>query len=205
MYRLTVVNVKNTSSGASTDVVFLSFGHNAWTVKITELEKVKEMVTSAAAQYSVVVVLFHGGAEGVTKTHVTNAHEYYIGEDRGNVYAFAHTAIDSGADLVLGSGPHVIRGIEKYKTGLAVYSAGNFLTTEGMNSNSLLGKAAIFTITTDQNGVLKKLSILSTSSQTKNNVVVDPTNEVLNNIITLTKQDFGQAISADQNGDITFF
>ncbi len=193
-----VVNIKGI------DVAFLSFGHNAWTTKITDIEKVKELVASAAAKYSVVVVFFHGGAEGSTKTHVTKATEYYIGENRGNVYVFAHAAIDSGADLVLGSGPHVVRGIEKYNDRLIAYSAGNFMTTEGMSNSGILGKAAVFNITTDQNGAFKNLSILSTTGQTKNAVSLDPTNEMLNKIIELTKQDFGQTIAADADGNIQF-
>jgi len=191
-----VINIKGV------DVAFLSFGHNAWTTKITDIEKVKELVADAAAKYPIVVVFFHGGAEGSTKTRVTKATEYYIGENRGNVYAFAHAAIDSGADLVLGSGPHVIRGIEKYNDRFIAYSAGNFMTTEGMGSSGILGKAAIFNITTDQHGAFKNLSILSTTGQTKNAVSFDPTNEMMNKIIELTKQDFGQTISADTAGNI---
>lgn len=186
------------------DIGFLSFGHNAWTTKITDLTAVRDAVRAAAAKYSVVVILFHGGAEGATKNHVPKTTEYYIGENRGDVYAFSHTAIDAGADLVLGSGPHVIRGIEKYNDRLIVYSAGNFLTTEGMNSAGTLGKGALFTITTDQNGVFKNVSILSTTSQNKNTVSVDPENEALNAITSLTKQDFGEAITADENGLVTF-
>lgn len=39
---------------------------------------------------------------------------------------FAHLAIDSGADLVLGHHPHVLQGIEIYKNRLIAYSLGNF-------------------------------------------------------------------------------
>ncbi len=186
------------------DVGFLSFGHNAWTKKITDITAVKKAVQKAASLYPVVIVYFHGGAEGIDKTHVTKKSETYLKENRGNVYAFAHAAIDSGADLVLGSGPHVVRGIEKYNDRLVVYSAGNFLTTEGMLGAGLLGKGAIFNITVDQDGAYKNLSILSTTSETKNIVAEDPTNTALNKIIELTKQDFGQTITADQNGAIIF-
>ncbi|HRH31604.1 MAG TPA: hypothetical protein PK950_02965, partial [Candidatus Paceibacterota bacterium] len=76
------------------------------------------------------------------------------------------------------------------------------MTTEGMGSSGILGKAAIFNITTDQHGAFKNLSILSTTGQTKNAVSFDPTNEMMNKIIELTKQDFGQTISADTAGNI---
>lgn len=38
----------------------------------------------------------------------------------------AHTAIDLGADLVIGNHPHVLQGIEKYKGRYICYSLGNF-------------------------------------------------------------------------------
>ena len=47
--------------------------------------------------------------------HAARGLESYLGEDRGDVRAFARAAIDAGADLVLGSGPHVLRGIELYR------------------------------------------------------------------------------------------
>ena len=39
---------------------------------------------------------------------------------------FAHLAIDSGSDLVLGHHPHVLQGLEIYKNKLIAYSLGNF-------------------------------------------------------------------------------
>lgn len=39
---------------------------------------------------------------------------------------FAHLAIDSGADLVLGHHPHILQGLEVYKNRLIAYSLGNF-------------------------------------------------------------------------------
>ena len=59
---------------------------------------------------------------------LTNASEIFLGENRGNLPAFAHTVIDAGADLVLGHGPHVMRGMEIYKDRLIAYSLGNFAT-----------------------------------------------------------------------------
>ncbi len=41
--------------------------------------------------------------------------------------ASAHAAIDAGASLVLGSHPHVLQGIERYRGGLIVYSLGNLV------------------------------------------------------------------------------
>lgn len=40
---------------------------------------------------------------------------------------FAHAAIDAGAALVVGHGPHQLRGIEVYNQGVILYSLGNFI------------------------------------------------------------------------------
>ncbi len=40
---------------------------------------------------------------------------------------FAHDVIDAGANLVIGHHPHVFQGIERYESGVIVYSLGNFL------------------------------------------------------------------------------
>ena len=56
---------------------------------------------------------------------------FYWGEERSYnpnqvQKDFAHSAIDSGADVVMGSHPHVLQGIEKYKEKYVSYSLGNF-------------------------------------------------------------------------------
>jgi len=40
---------------------------------------------------------------------------------------FAHAVIDAGADIIIGHHPHVLQGIERYKSGVIVYSLGNFV------------------------------------------------------------------------------
>ena len=40
--------------------------------------------------------------------------------------ALAHAAVDAGADVVMGHGPHVIQGIEVYNGKPIFYSLGNF-------------------------------------------------------------------------------
>ena len=78
----------------------------------------------------IVIVFFHGGAEGSDKGRVPYGHEQAYGEDRGNLREFTHVAVDAGADLVLGSGPHVLRGMERYRDRLIAYSLGNLAGLE---------------------------------------------------------------------------
>ena len=82
----------------------------------------------------------HAGAEGAGQAHTPNHDEQAFGELRGNPRAFAHAAVDAGADLVLGSGPHVLRGIELYRGRLIAYSLGNLA---GFHNFALGGRSAL--------------------------------------------------------------
>ncbi len=91
---------------------------------LKEIQLIKEL----KEKNNIVIVSFHGGAEGREATHVTDVTEWFEGEIRGNVVGFSRAAVDAGADLVVGHGPHVIRAMEVYKGKLIAYSLGNFLT-----------------------------------------------------------------------------
>lgn len=53
--------------------------------------------------------------------------ETAFGEDRGDLRAFARTAVAAGADAVLGAGPHVVRGGEVVAGRPVAYSVGNLV------------------------------------------------------------------------------
>jgi poly-gamma-glutamate capsule biosynthesis protein CapA/YwtB (metallophosphatase superfamily) len=93
---------------------------------LQDVEAAREVVAKLKGEYDLVVVSFHGGAEGAGAMHVIDAEEEFMGENRGNVIRFARAAVDAGADLVLGHGPHVPRAIEVYRGKLIAYSLGNF-------------------------------------------------------------------------------
>ena len=109
-------------------VAFIGFAHNNISLNINDLETARRVVQEQARKADIVVVSFHGGAEGAGATRVPNRTELFFGEARGNLRQFARTVIDAGADLVLGHGPHVLRGMEIYKDRLVAYSLGNFAT-----------------------------------------------------------------------------
>ncbi|MCS6874778.1 MAG: CapA family protein [Pyrinomonadaceae bacterium] len=109
-------------------VSFIGFAHNNISLNVNDLEAAKEAVSKLKKQVDIVVVSFHGGAEGSDRQRVPNQTEFFFGEPRGNLPLFARTVIDAGADLVLGHGPHVLRGMEIYKNRLIAYSLGNFVT-----------------------------------------------------------------------------
>ncbi len=109
-------------------IAFIGFAHNNIVPNVNDLAFARQLVTEADKAADIVVVSFHGGAEGTGAQRVPNRTEIFAGEARGNLPLFARTVIDAGADLVLGHGPHVMRGMEIYKERLIAYSLGNFAT-----------------------------------------------------------------------------
>ena len=93
-----------------------------------DLAGARALVAASSARGALVVVSFHGGAEGATAAHVPTGPETFWGEERGAVRAFAHGVVDAGADLVIGHGPHVVRALEVHRGRLIAYSLGTFAT-----------------------------------------------------------------------------
>jgi Bacterial capsule synthesis protein PGA_cap len=96
-----------------------------------------------ARKYDILLISVHGGKEGKSALRIQDETEYFLDENRGNLVRFARSAIDRGADLVLGHGPHVPRALEVYKGRLIAYSLGNFCTYKGMNLDDERGYAPL--------------------------------------------------------------
>lgn len=151
-----------------------------------------ETVSRFAASHDVVVVSFHGGAEGAGVTHVPFANEDYYDEPRGDVVWFARGVVDAGADLVIGHGPHVVRGMERYKDRLIAYSLGNFATYYGISVAGIKGIAPILTTTLDGDGVFVEGHIVSTIQLRPAGPSIDSKQRALNLVRGLSIEDFGQ-------------
>ncbi|HLJ30678.1 MAG TPA: CapA family protein [Candidatus Angelobacter sp.] len=95
---------------------------------LLDQDEALQTIRDARAEADIVIVSFHGGAEGATHQHVPAGDETFLGEDRGDLRKFAHAAVEAGAQVVVGSGPHVVRGMEIYQGKLIAYSLGNFAT-----------------------------------------------------------------------------
>ena len=111
-----------------------------------------KLVAASHAAGAVVVVSFHGGAEGVGAREVPDTRETFWGEDRGAVREFAHAMIDAGADIVVGHGPHVLRALERYKGHLIAYSLGTFASFGGISIDGVLGVTTILEVMLDETG-----------------------------------------------------
>lgn len=104
------------------------------------------LIRKTALAADILVVSMHIGAEGPEAAHITGEDERMFGEARGNPLRFAHRAIEAGADLILGHGPHVLRGLELYQGRLIAYSLGNFLTYAPINVSDRSGVAGILRV-----------------------------------------------------------
>lgn len=133
-------------------VAFVGFSTYSWTASMTDLPGVRALVRRAAGRANLVVAFVHGGAEGADRIHTPTGSETAFGENRGNLRAFAHTAVDAGADLVLGSGPHVLRGMEVYKQRLIAYSLGNLAGYKNFGTGGNLSLSGVLRATIGGDG-----------------------------------------------------
>ena len=134
--------------GKSIAVAGFSYKALPFVSSILDIPGAMGIVKELKAGNDIVVVSFHGGAEGKSATHIPGGNEMFLGENRGNVIKFARAVVDAGADIVIGHGPHVVRAMEIYKGKLIVYSLGNFLTygmfnLKGPSGTSIILKAKL--------------------------------------------------------------
>lgn len=147
-------------------------------------------VAEYAGTHDIVIVSFHGGAEGVDARNLPFAEEEYYGEPRGDVVLFARCMVDAGADLVIGHGPHVVRAAERYKDRLIAYSLGNFATYYGISVAGIKGIAPILVTTLDGDGRFVEGEIISTIQLRPDGPSIDPRQRALNLMRGLSAEDF---------------
>ena len=169
---------------------FCAFSPNSNMLSVNDLEQATDLVKELRPMADIVIVSFHGGAEGASHTHVPRQNEYFFGENRGNVYKFAHAVIDAGADIVLGHGPHVTRAVEVYKQKFIAYSMGNFNTYGTFNLSGPNGMAPLLDIKLDRKGNFLYAKVISTKQSKANGLELDPNYKVFEEMKRLTKTDF---------------
>lgn len=182
-----------------------AFSPNTNCVNINDYNRAKAIVQHLDSLVDIVIVSFHGGAEGKAYQNVPRKHEIFHGEDRGDVYKFSHMMVDAGADVIFGHGPHVTRGIEVYKDRFISYSLGNFCTYKGINIAGINGWAPIIKVFTTPSGAFLKGEITATYQVYGVGVKIDPNKQVIKKIKELSKKDFPESpIGIDDNGIITY-
>lgn len=184
---------------------FCAFAPNTGAVNLNELSEAAAMVRKLADTCNIVIVYFHGGAEGADFQNVPRVNEIFHGEDRGDVYKFAHLMIDNGADVIIGSGPHVTRGIEVYKDRFIAYSLGNFCTYGRFNLAGPNGIAPIIRLSVDTDGRFLSGRIIPVYQPWPGGVKLDSAKRVIRKIKDLDLQDFpDEVINISDNGEISY-
>ncbi|MDR0743954.1 MAG: CapA family protein [Tannerella sp.] len=169
---------------------FAAFAPNTGTVSIKDIPAAKMLVSGLSRECDIVIVSFHGGAEGKTHNRVPKKTETFYGENRGDVYAFSHAVIDAGADIVFGHGPHVARAAELYNDRFIIYSLGNFCTAGDFSISGISGYAPIVKVYTDKEGKFVKGHIYSAIQKDKTGPVMDANYAAAKEIKRLTGLDF---------------
>jgi hypothetical protein len=150
-------------------------------------------IEDLAPKYDLLIVSIHGGREGRAAQHVKDAGEYFLGENRGNLVKFAHDAIDRGAHLVLGHGPHVPRALELYNEHLIAYSLGNFCTYKGMNLDDECGYAPLLWVELDKKGKFLRGKIHSFIQERPGGPQADDEANAFKLMKTLSLEDFPES------------
>ncbi|HTK23137.1 MAG TPA: CapA family protein [Gaiella sp.] len=173
-------------------VATVGFAPYPWAASLTDIAAAKQLVRAAGRISDVVVVTMHAGAEGRDQQHVDRGTERFLGENRGDPMRFAHAVVDAGADLVVGSGPHVLRGMEWYKGRLIAYSLGNFAGYDVFSLGGPLSTSAILRVTLDGAGRFEAGRLVPTHMVGAGLPALDPSEAAHGLVRTLSREDFGR-------------
>ena len=184
-------------------VAMIAFHTSRSSHYVNDHDTAKLLVQGLTTEHDIVIVSFHGGAEGSKALHVPDKNEYFYGENRGHLRKFAKDVIDAGADLVLGHGPHVLRGMEVYKDRLVVYSMGNFATYGRFSLSGNKGVGVVVEVNMDSQGAFLGGKLFSTKLVNRGYPVPDPENKAIDLIRKLSADDFGKTgVQVAQDGTI---
>jgi poly-gamma-glutamate capsule biosynthesis protein CapA/YwtB (metallophosphatase superfamily) len=171
-------------------IAMVAFAPNVGSNSLNDPQLGLPLVTELATRHDIVIVSFHGGAEGNGAEKMPFSREIFAGEDRGNVVEFAHSMIDAGADIVIGHGPHVVRPMEIYRDRLIAYSLGNFATYYGISVEGIRGIAPILLATLDDEGRFVSGKLEPTIQLRPAGPAIDPEKKVITLLRELTTAAF---------------
>jgi hypothetical protein len=184
-------------------VAVVPFGFSGRSFHVSDIETARSLVKEISQREDVVVVSFHGGAEGEHALRVMDDTEEYFGEDRGNVLQFAHAVVDAGADLVLGHGPHVPRAVELYRGRLIAYSLGNFWTYGNVSIKGVKGIMPLLRVTVARDGAFVSGRLVPLRQRLPGVPEADPDGQAIRLIATASQEDFPSSpLTITPSGDL---
>lgn len=195
--QITYLNVEDVT------VAFIGFSTYEFHNEINNIELARRLIAEANKQAEVIVLSIHAGAEGTGAMHVSDRQEYFLGEDRGNIVGFSREAIDAGADLILGHGPHIPRAINLYNDRLIAYSLADFVGYQTLSTEGALAYSLILEVELNLEGEFISGQIIPIHLGTSGIPVPDSQFRAVNLIRDLTAIDFPNApVTIDDQGQI---
>lgn len=174
-----------------TTVGLVGFTTYPYAYNLLDIERSAAVVDSMRPLVDLLMVTFHGGAEGARAMHTAEAAESLGQEPRGDLRRWARAVIDAGADAVIGHGPHVLRGIEFYRGRLVAYSLGNFATYRGFNLSGPLGITGVLQLEFNADRKLERARLVPMAQLPRQGPSPDPARTAVHLIRRLSKEDFG--------------
>lgn len=188
--------------GVRIGVIALSYGPPPRSIVFPQ-QALKE-IASASKRCDIVILSIHAGGEGRGRLHVTPGMEIFLEEERGDLIRFAHDAIEEGADLVIGHGPHVPRALELHRGRLIAYSLGNFATYGGVSVTGASGYAPLLTVELAPDGSFREGAIHSFLQRPLTGPRPDPKRRAQRLMQRLSAEDFpGSPLVIGPSGRIT--
>jgi poly-gamma-glutamate capsule biosynthesis protein CapA/YwtB (metallophosphatase superfamily) len=172
-------------------IALLGFAPYDYDSNLLDIPAAVAAVKQATQHAQLVIVFIHAGAEGADAQHVRPGMETYLGEERGDPIAFAHAVVDAGADLVLGSGPHVLRAMQWYHGKLIAYSLGNFAGYYTLGLGGVTADSAILHVALRADGSFAGGSVTPIRLEGAGLPVPDPSRAGIELINSLSRADLG--------------
>lgn len=157
---------------------------------LNDLAMATRVITEETARADIVVVSIHAGAEGPDRMKVPHGPERFLGRNRGDLRKFAKAAVAAGADLIVGHGPHVPRGIELIEGRLVAYSLANFATWKRFNLDGPNGLAFVLEVELAADGRFLRGKVHPTLQRPPGGPEIDPDAGVLPILRRLSLEDF---------------
>jgi len=107
---------------------WLAVGSSTPGILLASDPKRSAIISEAKKQVDVLVVSFHFGDE-------------YETSPNNRQRTLARSAVEAGADMVIGHHPHVVENTELYNGGLIAYSLGNFIFDQPFSTSTMEGLA----------------------------------------------------------------
>lgn len=186
-----------------TTVGLIGFTTYPFAYDLLNIERSAAVVDSMRPLVDLLVVTFHGGSEGVKALRTGEAAESLGAEPRGDLRRWARAVIDAGADVVVGHGPHVLRGMEFYRDRLIAYSLGNFLTYRGFNLAGPLGVTGVLQLDFTGERSLRRARLVPMVQVPRRGPEPDSDHTALELVRRLSVDDFGaNAARISEAGEI---